>query len=335
MLKNTTETKSKGKLVISLDFELYWGVRDKLSLESYRANLLGVRQAIPALLKLFAEYDIHATWATVGFLFFESRAELLAGLPALQPAYTNPALSNYNHITGIGDNEQQDLFHFAPSMVKMIAAAPHQELATHTLSHYYCLEKGQTVDTFKADLEAALAVARRQDIALESLVFPRNQYNSQYVAASAEKGIKAYRGNPSNWLYQASDDEGQSLLRRGLRLLDSYVNLTGHHCYSLAEVGATSPCNIGASRFLRPYSRRLKILESLRLRRITGGLTLAAKTGSIYHLWWHPHNFGVNLEENLAFLRRILDHYKGLQKSYGMESLSMGELARNLTLIKA
>lgn len=335
MLKTATDNKPTGKLVISLDFELYWGVRDKLSLENYRANLLGVRQAIPALLKLFAEYNIHATWATVGFLFFENRAELLAGLPDLKPKYTNPALSNYEHIAAIGPNEQEDLFHYAPSLIKMISAAPGQELATHTLSHYYCLEKGQTVDTFKADLGAALTVARRHDLILESLVFPRNQYNSQYVAASAEVGIKAYRGNPSSWLYQASDDQGQSLPRRGLRLLDSYLNLTGHHCYPLEASQATGPRNIGASRFLRPYSRRLKALEPLRLRRITGGLTQAAKTGAVYHLWWHPHNFGINLAENLAFLRRILEHYARLQEKYGMESLSMGEMARSLTLAAA
>ena len=70
-----------GTLIASLDFELYWGVRDVKTVAQYRENLLGVRRAIPALLAFFADYGIHATWATVGFLFFASRVELLAGAP--------------------------------------------------------------------------------------------------------------------------------------------------------------------------------------------------------------------------------------------------------------
>ena len=44
-----------GAFVISLDFELFWGVRDSKSLADYGANILGVRQAIPAMLELFCE----------------------------------------------------------------------------------------------------------------------------------------------------------------------------------------------------------------------------------------------------------------------------------------
>lgn len=331
MFKTANEPRSNGSLVISLDFELYWGVRDKRSLESYRANLLGVRQAVPALLELFEKYGIHATWATVGFLFFESRDELLAGLPSLKPTYANSTLSYSEHINNIGANEQEDPFHYAPSLIKLISATSHQEVATHTLSHYYCLEKGQDLNSFKADLEAALAVAKRYNLETRSLVFPRNQFNQQYLAGCAELGINSYRGNPSSWLYEATDEEGQFWLRRALRLLDSYINLTGHHCHSFKDLELAFPINIPASRFLRPYSRRFRRLEPLRLRRITGGLTEAAKTGSIYHLWWHPHNFGANLQENLVFLRQILDHYLHLKNIYSMKSLNMGELAQNLS----
>ncbi len=55
-----------GTFVISLDFELHWGVRDHRTVADYRENLLGVRRVVPALLSLFSEFGIHATWATVG-----------------------------------------------------------------------------------------------------------------------------------------------------------------------------------------------------------------------------------------------------------------------------
>ena len=65
-----------GKLLISLDFELMWGVRDKRTISGYGKNIMGAREAIPQLLNLFGKYDIHATWAVVGFLFARSRKEL-------------------------------------------------------------------------------------------------------------------------------------------------------------------------------------------------------------------------------------------------------------------
>ncbi len=59
-----------GALVISLDFELIWGVRDQRTIADYGANILGVRRVVPVLLDFFAERNIACTWATVGLLFF-------------------------------------------------------------------------------------------------------------------------------------------------------------------------------------------------------------------------------------------------------------------------
>ena len=86
-------------------------------------------------------------------------------------------------------------------------------------------------------------------------------------------------------------------------------------------------CNIPASRFLRPYSKRLAFMDWLRLKRITKSMTHAAKHGLTYHLWWHPHNFGINIKENLAFLEKILLHYEELSKKYSFRSVSMQQLA--------
>jgi hypothetical protein len=69
------------------------------------------------------------------------------------------------------------------------------------------------------------------------------------------------------------------------------------------------------------------MFEPLRLHRIKRDLTEAARKALFFHLWWHPHNFGVNMAANLAFLRKILEHYRSLNDIYGMESLNMGEMA--------
>ena len=196
----TTGTRTPGTLVISLDFELHWGVHDKLELERYRDNLLGVRCVVPSLLELFAGEGIHATWATVGLLFFESKRELLANLPERRPCYRQRALSAYSILDTVGSDEQEDPFHFAPSLIRRIADTPGQEIGTHTFSHFYCLEPGQDAGDFREDLRAAVRVMRaKTGRSPESIVFPRNQCNPDYLAVCRELGILAYRGNPEHW----------------------------------------------------------------------------------------------------------------------------------------
>ena len=314
-----------GILTISLDFELYWGMRDKRSIEQYKDNLLGVRKAVPEILRLFRGSDIHATWATVGFLFFNDKAHLRDNVPELVPTYRNAELSPYHYMQVNPELDPQ--YHFAPELIAQIAQQAGQEIGTHTFSHYYCLEQGQSFEQFKADLRAAVKTAQEKNIALKSLVFPRNQWNTQYLPSLPELGIKAFRGNESSWIYRASDEDGQSTLRRAVRLTDAYVNLSGHHTYGLSRCTESKPYSFPASRFLRPYSKKLAPLEGLRLQRIKNAMSFAAKNKEIFHLWWHPHNFGVNTEQNLDFLAKIFAHYEDLRATQGMQSLNMGELS--------
>lgn len=320
-----------GTLIISLDFELFWGVRDVASLQQYGANLRGTRQAIPALLALFEQLGIRATWATVGFLFFASKSELLAHLPEEKPAYANPKLSPYPALEGIGEDEASDPYHFGRALLERIRTVPGQEIGSHTFSHYYALERGQTPSTFRQDMRAALGAGARFGVDLRSLVFPRNQYNASYIAICRELGLTSYRGNEDSWIYRQRIEDQEPRLKRGARLLDAYVNMSGHHTFRLEDVArAGAPFNLPASRFLRPWSERLRLLEEPRLRRIERGMTHAARQGEAFHLWWHPHNFGANLEKNLSNLGRLLNHFDRLRNAYGMESASMGDVAARL-----
>ena len=45
-----------GTFMVSLDFELFWGMLDVCPLEQYRDNVLGGKKAIPQLLKLFEKF---------------------------------------------------------------------------------------------------------------------------------------------------------------------------------------------------------------------------------------------------------------------------------------
>jgi peptidoglycan/xylan/chitin deacetylase (PgdA/CDA1 family)/protein-L-isoaspartate O-methyltransferase len=319
---------SRGTFVVSLDFELHWGVRDLWSVEQYRANLLGARAAVPALLALFEEFGVHATWAIVGLLFCESRDEMMAALPTRTPSYAAPRLSPYAALAEVGDGEREDPFHFAPSLIRRIADTPGQEIGTHTFSHYYCLEPGQSVEEFRADVEAACRLTRAKlGRETESIVFPRNQMTPAHLAVCGDLGLIAYRATPDHWAYRARPRaEAQSPLKRAVRFADAYVSLTGRPTCARAET--PRPVAVLGSRYLRPYRPALRRLEPLRLRRITAELAHAATTGGVFHLWWHPHDFGIHTDENLAFLRRVLACFVRLREREGMESLTMADAAR-------
>ncbi|MGH7508099.1 MAG: polysaccharide deacetylase family protein [Gemmatimonadales bacterium] len=315
-----------GALVISLDLELAWGVRQRG--QGYVRNLLGEREVIPRLLALFREFEVAATWAAVGFLFAASRDELERFSPRVRPAYANPSLSPFSD--SLGSGEADDPLHFAPSLIEAIRRTPRMEIATHTFSHYYCGEPGQTADTFRADLEAARAIAESRKLRLSSIVFPRNQHHPGYDNCLLAAGITAYRGVPRSWMWRFENAEASATPgKRAIRLIDAYVGLTGHHTVPWWEVPQPSGlANVRASCFLRPYNPRLAPLERLRLGRIRRSIRAAARQGEIFHLWWHPHNFGVHREENLAFLRRVLEEFQDCRTRHGMRSLTMCEVDR-------
>ena len=316
-----------GACVISLDVELHWGVVDLVSVgDSYYYNLLGVRKAVPQILQVFDEFGIAATWAVVGFLFAGSKQELEQYLPATRPKYANSKLSTYHQ--SIGETVREDPVHYAPDLIQRIRQTPRQEIGSHTFSHYYCLEEGQNRETFASDVQSAVAIANAQNITLTSMVFPRNQNNPAYEDILLQAGITAYRGNPRAWMYRAAVDSETNAIKRGLRLFDSYLNLTGFHTTKWEHIRqANGLCNIPASFFVRAYSPAWKPLERLRLRRLERSIAHAAKDREIIHLWWHPHNFGRHIAENIAMLKHILRIIAHYQARYGLRSLSMAEVA--------
>jgi len=313
-----------GIFVLSLDFELLWGVRDKRTIADYGANILGVRRAIPAMLDLFEQRAVACTWATVGFLFCADKDELTASFPSLRPHYRDQRLSPYDDLAELGRDEESDPYRYGLSLLKQIQARPRQEIGTHTFSHFYCLEEGGDVDAFRADLDAVQKVAARRGVRLKSIVFPRNQISAAHLAVCRQMGMTAFRGNETVWFHAARRDSEQTLPMRAFRLADSYLPLAGAqtHRPELCE----GLVNIASSRFLRPIAGP-GILERQRLRRITAAMETAARRGEVFHLWWHPHNFGVNTESNVAFLSAVLDEFARLQQRYGMRSLTMADVA--------
>jgi hypothetical protein len=304
-----------GKFVISLDFELMWGLYDSAGPQRARASVLGAREAIPRILERLLAADLGCTWATVGLLLCRDREQMLALLQEL--AQGEDASEHYGRVLRyvdgqVGRDESEDPCHFADSLIRTIVATPRQELGTHSFSHYCCLQPGASAKQFMRELNAAADVSAALEARPCSLVFPRNQVLDSVVAELPAAGISAWRGHPPGMLY---DERGRGAVRafkRGARLLDAFLPL----CRNLDHepvLDADRPLNVPASRFLRPWSPALAAVHPLHTRRIRAEMTQAAQRGNDYHLWWHPHNFGEFQQQNLAALDGLLEHYQRLR----------------------
>ena len=86
--------------------------------------------------------------------------------------------------------------------------------------------------------------------------------------------------------------------------------------------------DVRSSRFLRPWSAGLAALEPLRLNRVLAAMRRAAARAEVFHLWFHPHNFGVNQDRNFAVMERIAAEAGRLRDHHGWPSLTMAEAAR-------
>ncbi len=320
MTESNSQSFDRGYFIISLDLELFWGVVSSKTIEGYGDHILSVNQVVDDLLELFRQFGISATWATVGFLFHRDFEELKRALPRPFPRYENSSLSTYSLIENWKDTYAPYLFDSA--IVERLRLDATQEIGSHTFSHLFSGAAGVTDRDFEADTESFNAAWKQQfnTPAPASFVFPRNQVTDSHLKILRKRGIKVYRGTENSEIFT-----GNELHKRAVRFADSVGNFVGHHIYDLAAIREQSRfglLNLPSSRFLRPVSSVPKI-NSLRLRRIKRSMTAAATQRKIYHLWWHPHNFGTRTSDNLEMLRKILEHFSLLRNQYGFENRSM------------
>lgn len=310
----------QGIFSISLDFELHWGVFDNVAVIDRVAYFDKTVAVIPKIVNLFNAYEVQATWATVGMLFNENMAAVKANYPKTLPTYKNPKLSAYQFIKTEYESDYER-FYTALDTVKLIDKTKGQEVATHTYSHYYTLEEGQTKAAFEADIAMSVLLAQKNNIDLKSIVFPRNQIHPDYLEICRKYGIVNIRTNPTQWFFVVN--KKNKLAKKIARTLDCYIPI-----YNLGvdidtlNKGDNDIYYHQFSRFLKPISG-ISILDKLRITRIKSEMTTAAKNGTYYHLWWHPHNFGQHPEKAMEELEKLMKHFDYLKNKYGMVSLNM------------
>ena len=319
------QKQHNGTFVVSLDFEMFWGIADFASYAENEQRIKKVHAVVPRLLALFETYGIHATWATVGALMTENAEAFLKGLPAPLAPQTKRTLFRMGLLA-----EQQayqcpkDII-FAPELVQMVADTSNQEIGTHTYSHYYCDIPVSSPQEFRGELRSAAKAAECYGRVIRSIVFPRNQVGRDYVSTAIEEGVPIYRGVEKSWLNRLKGKHPR--LWRVLWYLDNYLPIHPRYSYAMREISDGTGFNVRNSRFFKPYKAKYAYLEGLKVRRYCGEIRRAAKHGEVYHIYLHPHNFAENTEINFGQFERLLKCFRSMQERYGMRSMTMQEAA--------
>ncbi|WP_255149584.1 polysaccharide deacetylase family protein [Halorarius halobius] len=272
-----------GSVVISVDAELGWGFHDLAKPPERRVE--SGRPGWRALLDLFDEFDVPATWAYVGHLLLEDCDGQHGDYPS--GWFTRER----------GEWSDRPDLRFGRELVKAVRAADaDHELGCHTFSH---VEFGDaSTELARAEVEASVALANAEDIDLASFVFPRN--NVGHLDVLAEWGFTCYRG-------ETPVARTDSRLRR---LLQATV---GDWTPPLVEprLDSYGMVNVPASLYLFSFEGRARslvepVFGDPVVRQACRGIDAAADGDGVLHLWLHPNNLVDDRDRDR--MRAILEH---------------------------
>ena len=198
--KKIVSSFNKGIVVFSADFEMAWAYRYSKTLSS-KAFERGMkeRENIPLILHLFDQYDIPATWATVGHLFLKECKRDNQGVAHSEMPRPDH-FENSNWIFKSGDwyehdpctNIDSDPAWYASDLIeKILTANVIHEIGCHTYSHIDFTNNNCPKDLADAELEACINLAKKQGFKLTSMVFPGGTFGN--FESLKEKGFICYR----------------------------------------------------------------------------------------------------------------------------------------------
>lgn len=282
-----------GKLTISIDLELAWGVWDSLSAQQLQLAESEERPICAALIELFDRHQVPATWAMVAALLDEKSGKERPG----------PVKCWY-----------------APDIVEQLLGAktPH-EIGSHGGHHIYF----DRIDapTAETDLAYAREIHKAHDLPFTSIVFPRNAVG--HLGTLERAGLRVYRGPDAGLatsLRRSSEPLGQAAHFGGqlLPLPPPVVKATRRAALTNVPGSMLLIARNGPRRFVLPSVTRAK-LEL--------GLARARRQGDIFHLWFHPSNFYYRRDERLATLDWFLERAASEAGRGAIDIVTMGAYA--------
>lgn len=312
------ETNQSGYFIFSLDTELGTGFFDKDEERKRIFSLDGVleREKIARILALLDEYEITATWAVVGHIFYERCEECeICPLHEWEGKY-----KSYDEAY----KTDHPLWYGADVIDMLLSARMNHEIGFHGYTH----EIFNQISREKAEIEIKefIRVARRKGIDVKSIVFPRDKVG--YLDLFEKYGFLCFR-----------EEESLPLLTRNkffigklAKHLDHILAISTPPIYDLEEFGTRPLVNLTATQHIFGFNRSVEValdqwgLSNLRIRRMTRAIRKAAAQKKVVHIWAHPWEF--RREDDIDKLRLIFESVAEEIEVGRMKSIGMADMAK-------
>ena len=287
---------SKGIFVVSLDTELAWGRLTRSDLQKYIPYFRRTRDAIHGILSLCERYEVSFTWAIVG--------RLLLRPPSLRDAY---------------------MWYGQDIVSAIMNCKVPQEIGCHSFSHIYYNSCSFREASF--DLECCRNVFKAWGLAPRSFVFPGNKV--RYLSLLKQYGFTCFRGPTYNGQFNKNFLIVTSPLRFLHRLFFGPPVVKPKIAAGLVNIP-------GCMLFRVPNFKNFSIWYKIFHYQVIiakKGLLKAANNGMVFHLWFHPFNFGYRTKYMLSALNDILAFAVKLRNMDKIDILTMRQIAQRILMV--
>lgn len=280
-------SQSRAVFTLSLDFELAWGTLDRDKDSFYRP--ICRREREQAITRLLDLFARYDICATWATVgaMFEPGAD--------------------------------DLLH-APDLIEEIQRCRvTQEIGSHTYNHPVMTKVSR--EEAECQFERSLMASARFGVRPKTIVFPRNQI--AHVDAAKAYGFTCYRAPEPRWYCQEGE---RGAAKRFGHLADVLTAATPPAVMPyLDEHGMVA---IPGSMLYTPsFGVRRHIPVSLRVKRAKRGLGEAVRTGRMFHLWFHPTDIVIGMDDMLGGLEQILHTVHQYRRVGALDVRSMAGVA--------
>lgn len=314
-----------GYFIFSLDTELGTGFFD---LDEERKRLFSPdgfheREKVRRLLALLDEYQILATWAVVGHIFYE-RCEECEICPILE---WKGKYSSFEEAY----RTNHPLWYGADVIDMLLNQKLKHEIAFHGYSHEIFDERRMSREKAEVEIKEYIRVANRRGIEARSVVFPRDKVG--HLDLFEKYGFVSYRSEESLPLIIRN----KYFVGKILKTADHILGITTPPVYDPSEFGNGNLVNLRATQHIFGFNRHVELildawnLPLLRVRRIIKAIKKAAVQKKVVHVWAHPWEF--RTEQDFDKLRYIFQHVAQEVSAGNMQSVTMNEMAQIVTQI--
>ena len=265
----------KASFVLSIDLELAWGVRDKLSSSILKKIIDTERLICENLINIFEENEIPVTWAVVSAL-----------------------LDNKNKMI----NDQNHKAWYAPDILDNILRSKINHLiASHSYGHKEFNKCSR--EEIIIDFEKSSSVFKSININTDVFVFPRNQVF--HLDILKKNQFKTYRSVDRSWYKRIYNYN--KLLGKMSNIIDKTFPIKTNSVMS--SIDKFGLIEIPSSILLISKNGIRTIISNYSMfKKVKDGIDLAIHRNECFHIWFHPSNFYYKTDSQFDLLKKIINY---------------------------